>query len=307
MPKKLRPILSLTLLLVVLAIGAIYVADHRTLLHQLARTAPLVTLTVFALYVITFGILMLILSASVRLCRIRLAWLENGLLNAHSLFINFFVPGQGGPAYRGLYLYRRHKLRVKHYIIVTLLYYAIYAVISVCLLLAGTQPWWQIAAGVVVAAVISFAVIKQYGKRARLGKHVLELSVTNIIYLGLATLSQVVVQMAIYAIELHSANPSIQFSQIVTYTGAANLALFVSLTPGAIGIRESFLIFTERLNHISSANIVVANVIDRAVYLIFLLILLVLAVSLHVWGKGKRLHFGVDPELQPAGAIEKKS
>jgi uncharacterized membrane protein YbhN (UPF0104 family) len=98
----------------------------------------------------------------------------------------------------------------------------------------------------------------------------------NVMLLFLATVLQAIVQVTIYAVELHSVNHHISLSQIITYTGAANLALFVSLTPGAIGIRESFLIFTEHLHHISSANIILANVIDRSVYLIFLLILVVL-------------------------------
>ena len=65
----------------------------------------------------------------------------------------------------------------------------------------------------------------------------------------------------------------------MSYTGAANFALFVSLTPGAIGIRESFLFFSQRLNHITNAAIVGANVLDRTVYVIFLgLIFIVLLI-----------------------------
>ena len=59
----------------------------------------------------------------------------------------------------------------------------------------------------------------------------------------------------------------------MTYTGLASLTIFVSLTPGAIGIREAFLIITKKLIHISSSSIILANLIDRSIYIIFLGIL----------------------------------
>jgi uncharacterized membrane protein YbhN (UPF0104 family) len=83
-------------------------------------------------------------------------------------------------------------------------------------------------------------------------------------------------------IEIHSVKHGVRFSQVVTYAGTANLALFVSLTPGAIGIRESFLILSEKLNHLSSSTIVLANVVDRSVYIAFLLILGVVIALLKV-------------------------
>jgi uncharacterized membrane protein YbhN (UPF0104 family) len=285
MPKKIRPVISLILLIIALAAGAFYVAGHHALLKQLSRTPPLTSLIVLALYIAMFGVLVLILSATLKICQVNLKGSENSLLNSHSLFINFFVPGQGGPAYRGLYLYKKHQLRVKNYIIATLLYYAIYAVVSVCLLLVGSRPWWQTILAVGAAAAVSWGVIQQYTKRAQLDKNSLKLSATNLSYLTAVTVLQTIVQATIYAVELHSVNKHITISQVITYTGAANLALFVSLTPGAIGIRESFLIFTERLHHISSANIIIANIIDRSVYLIFLLILLIITFGWHIKNK----------------------
>jgi uncharacterized membrane protein YbhN (UPF0104 family) len=89
-------------------------------------------------------------------------------------------------------------------------------------------------------------------------------------------------------VELHAVGAHPSIGQVVSSTGAANLALFVSLTPGAIGFRESFLYFSQSLHHISTANILSANLIDRACYVIFLLLLLVVVVSLHA-GKKLRL------------------
>jgi uncharacterized membrane protein YbhN (UPF0104 family) len=61
--------------------------------------------------------------------------------------------------------------------------------------------------------------------------------------------------------------------------------MFAALTPGAIGIREAFLVFTQNLHHISSSTIVAANILDRAIYLVFLGLLFLLVVSTHAKDK----------------------
>jgi uncharacterized membrane protein YbhN (UPF0104 family) len=96
-----------------------------------------------------------------------------------------------------------------------------------------------------------------------------------------ATLAQLLVQVVIYSLELHAAGSHASLGQAVSYTGAANFALFAALTPGAIGIREAFLVFTHNLHHIGNNTIVAANIIDRAAYLVFLGILFVIVFGLH--------------------------
>ena len=65
----------------------------------------------------------------------------------------------------------------------------------------------------------------------------------------------------------------------------ANFALFVSLTPGAIGIREAFLVFSQDLHHIPNDIIVAANVLDRAVYILFLGLLFIIVLLMHAGSK----------------------
>jgi uncharacterized membrane protein YbhN (UPF0104 family) len=97
----------------------------------------------------------------------------------------------------------------------------------------------------------------------------------------LATVIQSVIQITIFAVELDYVNPNISVHQAVTYTGAANFSLFVALTPGAIGIRETFLLLSRHLHHISSANIISASIIDRAVFIVFLGFVFILTIGLH--------------------------
>jgi uncharacterized membrane protein YbhN (UPF0104 family) len=281
MKKRFRLTISILLVLLTLGVLGYYLSHHRNLVTQLAHTPPQTILWLTLLYVLFFGSLALILQASLRMCRTTLRASENLLLNAYSLFINYFVPGQGGPALRGVYLKKRHNVRVRSYVFVTLLYYGLYGIVSVFLLLAGSRPWWQTMVGVAIAIAGSVIAIQLYLRRSRSAKESLNLNLQNLSYLLAATVVQAVIQITIYAVELHSVNAHAALRQTITYTGAANLALFVALTPGAIGIRESFLLFSERLHHISSAHIVAASIIDRAVYLLFLAVLGIFTIGFH--------------------------
>jgi uncharacterized membrane protein YbhN (UPF0104 family) len=86
-----------------------------------------------------------------------------------------------------------------------------------------------------------------------------------------AVLLQLFFTALIYHIELNSNTRSpVSFLQSMSYTGAANFSLFVALTPGAIGIREFFLVFSQKIHGIATAHIVSANVLDRGIYILFL-------------------------------------
>lgn len=281
MRKKIRLLVSVLLVVATLAFGVYFIAGHRDLVTQLKHTPPLTILWVLLLDVVMFGVLLLVLGATLRVCARKLPLRENVLLNAYMLFINFFIPGQGGPAFRGVYMLRRHQLKVRYYVAATLFYYMLYGIVGIFLLLLGSLPWWQTAVAVCVMAATGVAAMKLYARHAKLQVRELRITRATVLYLLAATILQALVQVVIYVVELHSSGTHVGLGQALIYTGAANLALFVGLTPGAIGIRESFLVFTEHLHHISSGSIVVANVIDRSVYLIFLLALVVVTLSLH--------------------------
>jgi uncharacterized membrane protein YbhN (UPF0104 family) len=120
--------------------------------------------------------------------------------------------------------------------------------------------------------MLSLYVAAHHGQLKRRLKH---LDLRPVGYLAAATLLQAGLVSLIYYFELRSVAPATHYSQAIIYTGAANLALFVSLTPGAIGFRESFLLFSQHLHHINSSSIVAASLIDRSVYILFLVILLI--------------------------------
>jgi len=281
MNKLLRNTLRLVVLLITAGVFGFYVRRHPELLEQLLRTPPIVITILVLLYLAWFGALALTVHATLRMCRCSLPPGENLLLNAYSVLVNFFVPGQGGVAVRGLYLKRRYGLAVRRYILATLIYYTSLATFSAMMMLVPGLPWWQTAFGVTLVVTGSMVIVGFYQRRFETGAKALDLRPGTLGFLVLATGIQAAVQVAIYAYELKSVNPDVSLSHAVSYTGAANFSIFAALTPGAIGIRESFLIFSRQLHHVPTATIVAASVIDRAVFFLLLALLFLFTLVFH--------------------------
>lgn len=285
MKKRVRLALGLLLIVATIAVFAYYLAGHVSLLRELKNISPAVGIWLIVLYAAWLGALVLILHACLYVCRRAVSIEENVLLNAYSTLTNFFVPGQGGIAVRGVFLKKKHNLRVRDYVTSMILYYSCYALVSAFMLLTPSRPWWQTILGLLAVGLAVLIGTRWYMRKLQSQKDALNINPASIAYLLLATIIQAVVQVAIYAVELHTVNHDIALGQVVTYTGAANFALFVALTPGAIGIRETFLVFSQGLHHISTSNIVSASIIDRAVFLVFLGLLFILTLSLHAKNK----------------------
>ncbi len=280
MKRRLKLFLAPLILLATIAVIARYLAAHSYLLRRLAHTPFSTVVWVLFIDVLAFGTLILVLTATTEMYKKRLSWRDNFLLSAYSSLVNFFGPGQSGPAVRAAYLKKRLNMKIKQYTFATLIYYACFAVLSAFLVMAGQAEWWETILAVAAVGLLSFVVIKRFIQK-RMNDEANKVHFASIGVLVVATALQMLTQIALYAVELHSVDKHVAFGQILTYTGVANFAVFVALTPGAIGIRESFLVFSEKLHHISSASIVSANLIDRGVYILFLGVLFLFVIGLH--------------------------
>jgi len=276
MYRRLKPLATVLILLATIVFFIHYFATHATVRHQLSQTSPALIGLLLLLYLGTMLALTLNAYATLRLCRLRLGAGETFLITAYTAVINFFGPLQSGPAFRAVYLKKRYNLNLKNYAFASLLYFVFYGLFSSLFLLSGLLKWWLLPL-LILAAVTLVLISRLSVMRARLTS----LDLHGWYYMALASLLQVSIIAVIYYSELHSIAPTISFAQAVVYTGAANLALFVSITPGAIGFRESFLVFSKHLHHVSSETIVAANILDRAVYIILLVLLAVFIFGSH--------------------------
>ncbi len=272
--KKLKPFFSLLLIVVTIGLVTWYINAHPAIIHDFLSVNPLVFVLVLALYGAQLAALIQIYKYTIRLTGKIISNSENILLTSYSTVINFIGPLQSGPGFRALYLKKKHGLSFKKYATATLAYYVFYGAFSVAALFLGSTFWY--IGFVILLVALGLAV---FGTRI-VGRF--HLDGKWLPYLAVAAFVQVVIFALIYFVELRSIDSGTTIAQSLSYAGTANLSLFAALTPGAIGIREAFLVFTQSLHHISTNAILAASIIDRAVYICYLGILLGLGVTLHV-------------------------
>lgn len=266
--------LGVILIIGFLILFGYYIAANPSVIEAVMRINPFIGLFILILY---FGVVLTnfaIMYMTIKLREKTLPVKSGLLLTMYSSVVNFFGPLQSGPGVRAIYLKSKIGLRIRDYTYAMLFYYVAFAALNIALLFINTL-WWLTIIGIIGAVALTI-----------LGTRLLRLTSLNkfVILIFVVTLIQIIFMVIIYTMELTAINPSANFSiaQTISYTASANLSLFVSLTPGGIGIRESFLIFSQSLHHIQLPSIIAAGVVDRALYIIFLLIIFVVSSSLHL-------------------------
>jgi uncharacterized membrane protein YbhN (UPF0104 family) len=269
MQKRWKQIAAFVVLLTTLIVFIVYVSKNPAVIDAVRHLPPQLLIALLGLYAIVVFATALIFIGTARLCNLSLHAREGTVVTAYSAIINFFGPLQSGPAFRAIYLKQKYGTKLLNYTTATMVYYLLFALMSGLCLLSGMLGWWLVPLTMGGVAVLigmwysKIAVVQRFKK--------LHLGGLGILFI--ATFLQVFVVSIIYYLELNHVSPGISYSQAIIYTGAANFALFVSLTPGAIGFREAFLVFSQNLHHISNDAIVSANIIDRGVYLVVLAVL----------------------------------
>lgn len=274
----------LGILVIVLTLGSFvyYIRGHREVIDQLQTVNLATFFLLLFLYVCMLGVLALIYDILLRLLTKRVPAKEQILLTIYSSIINFFGPLQSGPGFRALYLKKKYGLSLIAYSKVSLLYYGFFVFISGGFVFLGSQP---LVRSLILMVLFGSGIVGVLYFLKKRGKLVRVTNVNLVVWLALATLLQLLVVSLIYFVEVRAVGARVSFGQILTYTGAANFALFVSLTPGALGFRESFLLLSQRLHHIDSSVIVSANIIDRGVYVILLGVLFLVVIASHAKDK----------------------
>lgn len=264
-----RNLLAVFVLIATVIATVLFLNDNPGVLNQLSNTSVLLFSGLLALYVLFMVSLWLIFRGSLILSNAVLPNGETMLVTAYSSIINFFGPLQSGPAFRAVYLKKRHKVSLKSYAVASLVYYLFYAFLSALCLLSGLIGLWSLLVGLLgIAGIYGLSRLPNQ-KLAQFSK----LNKRGFVFTGLATALQVAILITIFYVELKSVDAKVTLQQAITYTGAANFALFVSITPGAIGFRESFVLATQQIHNIPNATVVAASLLDRAVYIAMLVLL----------------------------------
>lgn len=276
--KRHRKIIAVAIILATLGLF-IKVVIEQNLVATLSKVPVLHIVGIILLYVAMLAILAAIYQLSARACKAKLSAHQNILLTIYSSIANFFGPLQSGPGVRAAYLKERHGVSLKKYTAISLWYYAIFAILSGLWFLAGWLPWQLAIPAIFVFSLGTILCLRWLLEhKGTLG---LDLSLKRIVTLVALVVLQLIIVTFIYGIELHSVGANFGWQQLISYTGAANFALFVSLTPGALGFREAFLLLSRHVSGFSAETIVSANVLDRSLYIVFLGLLFCVSLLLH--------------------------
>jgi uncharacterized membrane protein YbhN (UPF0104 family) len=280
--KRLKQFAAVAVLIATAGLFTHFFMQHPLYWQQLRHVSPWTILWVILLNLLMLVVLVGICSATVGLSGKRIGLRDNFLLTSYSSIINFFGPLQSGPGVRGVYLKTKYGVRLRDYTLATLLYLGLFTAFSAFFLLVGTRPWWQTLVALCLVAGFSKFVYRQFKMRdKKAAESHFALRAEPLAVLAILAFIQVLITIAWYFLELRAVNSHISLHQAMSYSGAANFALFVSITPDAIGIREAFLAFTQHIHHVSTGNIISANLIDRAAYVLFLAMLFIVVLLTH--------------------------
>ena len=273
----LKRVVVVAILLSTIGFFVSYLVQNPDVLTTITSIHP-AALTLMALaYTGTIIANAIVLSASLRLIGKHVSFTENISLTGYSSIVNFFGPLQSGPGFRAAYLKTRHGVALRKFLYTTLIFYGFFALINGIVIImaflltsAGQQRLVFSLVGLAIVLIGSIAA-SRFVPRVREAAKSLRLSSPWFWLIGAGALLLSACTTAAYYIELLYVDVSITIAQTIVYAAAANLALFVSLTPGAIGFRESFLLLSERLHQIPADTVIAASIIDRAFYVLFLL------------------------------------
>lgn len=267
-----RKLLGIVVIVTTLLLLLWYVSTHPAIIENITKISLRDIVYLTLLYSILIAVNIAIVYVTVRLCHKELSLKNSTFLSIYSSIINFFGPLQSGPGARAVYLKAKFNLRIRDYTLAMLFYYFAYAAISASFIFVTTLPLLTII-GIIAGIILTAYGTKRFNFSDR-SKY--------IIAIYLVTVVQVIINALVYYVELRTVSAGATLLQAFSYAGTANLSLFVSLTPGAIGIREAFLLFTQSLHGISTSFIVAAGIIDRAFYTIFLIVLLAISTLFHM-------------------------
>lgn len=298
---KIKKILAPYLTLIFLVAFAIYFVKNlnsfRPLLDVSAIILVLIALTKFMVNVVNG----LFTKWTVEVFTNKLKFTEGVYIAILSAIGNYFGPLLGGATIRAVYLKRAHRLSYANFTSTLAGYYVIIfiansalAIISLLFLsqssyksglLAFFAVWFVVLLG------LMFVRLPAREKIKRLESKKLTKFIVTVIYdiengwrtlvkdhtlvskLCLLALASFAITAITATFEFHAIRASLSLPALGFYTAVSTSSMLISLTPGAIGIRESLLLLTSSVMGVTGTQILQVAVIDRGVTFLTLAIL----------------------------------
>lgn len=297
---KLWAYLKIAVFILFIVLFVKYFLDNRVEFTKITLVSPIVLL---AILVLQAGIVMtnvFFFKTLLTFFNININLVDSYKVIVQSSLINFFGFLQGGTGYRAYYAKKKFNISYKKFTFLFAANTLIVFLITTAIGLAGVLLY-SVQTGVFNPVVIlvfltlflTLALTLMVKPTSFLLKSRRLQTVQKVIVQWRAMTSnkklistllclsvlQFTFSILIYGIELWSIGGSPSFTGLLVYTAIANLSILVAITPSAIGIRESLLIFGQNSLGVSTGAIILSATIDRVSYFI---LLIMLAVSVQV-------------------------
>lgn len=224
-----------------------------------------------------------------------------------SSFGNYFLPLTGGALLRAVFLKRQHNFSYKKFISISYGSYIVSFLVNfgVALLVLLYLYWSEgifIPSLTFLVSIIFIVSLSLTTQSLRLDSLVLKAIsrlkidkraariIDNIVSgwrdilrspgllpkLVLLTLANLFLRSAFYYVIFLALSASVSLFQAIIYSVLISLSLYVTITPGSVGVREAILVFYSESLNISQADMLSVSLVDRASLIIILVILFLL-------------------------------
>jgi uncharacterized protein (TIRG00374 family) len=208
---------------------------------------------------------------------------------------NLLTPFQGGMIARALYLKSKHNFSYTNFLsALSGIYIIVFWVNSFVALLSmllikqfySTFNWLIFITFLIIFSALSFIIvfspkIKRAFKWEILNKVVrvvngwlvIKNNKRTVLFVALISFLNVLLMSASSFLEFKTLGVEISFLKALFVSIVSTLSLFISITPGSLGIKEAFMAFTSNVVGISPANAIIVSALDRLISLLPLVVL----------------------------------
>jgi glycosyltransferase involved in cell wall biosynthesis len=276
-----------------------YLFLNKSILEPLLKITPIFLLSIGLAYTAQIVVNGLFTKVTLAAFDKKMSLKESSYVSLITSLGNYFGPLMGGLGVRGAYLKKKHSFPIAHflgtlygYYLITFFTTGVIGLTSLGLIYLKNGSLSLIATGVFLGIVVATGALffikvpRITNKDNRFFKSKLYINLLkvsegweklagskslmkNLIALGVVAYF---VGLATFKLEFMALDISISTPGLLLYSALGSVSLLLSLTPGAIGIRESLFLFTSNVLGLSSGEIFQLAAIDRGINILVLVV-----------------------------------
>lgn len=291
---NLKNIFSGLVLIALLAIFALYINTHFSEFQQIKFAAPENLSYLFILgliFLINNGLVLKYLLLPFKIDLPIKEWFGLSVVTTMS---NYLAPFRGGAVLRAVYLKKRHQFSFAYFLstlsglyvitffvnslvglITTLLIYQFYSIFSPIVFVAFLIIFLSTSSIIIFSPKISKTKYTLINKILNVinGWHMIKSNIRILLFTVLVTFLNLLIFLLMVKIEFAVFGIEISFLKSLFIAVVSTLSLFISITPGALGIKEAIMSLSSILVGATAAQALSVALLDRVVFLALIFIL----------------------------------